>query len=428
MMNPVIEVENLKKVYPLYNRRIHRIVEAFHPLNKKYHVEYTALQDVSLKIPAGQSVGIIGKNGSGKSTLLKIISGVVTPTQGKVQVQGRISSLLELGVGFHPELTGRENIFFYGDLTGVPKEELNAKLDTIISFADIGDYIDQPVKTYSSGMFVRLAFSVAVQVDPDILIIDEALSVGDGAFVRKSFAKMDRFREEGKTIIFVSHDVESVKSFSDRTIVLNEGRIVFDGDPVEAAVEYNRILYGDRESDQGEISENKKAIEYRDGVLIATGNRKEKTFGLGGAELQAFEIHGVEEPNIVHADTSLTIELKCKWDLAKLKSLCRKEELKENIIIGVLLYNHRNQAITGSNTHERGLSIDLEKQEARVRFRLKIPDLITGKYYFSPAVVLGTQSNHRALIWEEEGIEVQMIQKNSEVFGLVYIAEDAEVL
>lgn len=218
-----IKVDNLSKVYKLYNAPIDRMKEALHPFKKSYHKEFYALNDVSFEIKKGETVGIIGKNGSGKSTLLKIITGVLNPTHGKITVNGRISALLELGAGFNPEYTGLENIYFQGNLMGYSRKEMDTKIDSIIQFADIGDFIYQPVKNYSSGMFARLAFAVSINIEPDILIVDEALSVGDMNFQAKCMTAMERIREKGTTVLFVSHDIGSVKSLCQYGVYLKNG-------------------------------------------------------------------------------------------------------------------------------------------------------------------------------------------------------------
>jgi len=225
-MNDIaIKVENLTKIYPLYNNPKDRMKEALHPFRKKYHHDFYALKDVSFEIKKGETVGIIGKNGAGKSTLLKILTGVLSPTSGSVHVNGRVSSLLELGTGFNTELNGYDNIFFYGTINSIPEGEMKTKVDDIIAFADIGEFIHQPVKTYSSGMFVRLAFAVATCIDPEILIIDEALSVGDMVFQSKCMLRMKKMIELGCSLIFVSHDIGSVKSICQTTIYFDKGAV-----------------------------------------------------------------------------------------------------------------------------------------------------------------------------------------------------------
>ena len=245
MENVAIKVEHLTKVYPLYNSRKDRLKEALHPLRKKYHRDYYALNDVSFEVYKGETVGIIGKNGSGKSTLLKILSGVLTPTSGAFTINGKVSSLLELGTGFSPELTGIENVYFYGMLLGFTKKEMDDMLDDILSFADIGDFVYQPVKSYSSGMYVRLAFSVAVNVKPDILIVDEALAVGDIRFQVKCYRKFQDFQERGKTIIFVSHAMSEVARLCQRAIWLNDGGIKKIGDAKKVTEEYSAWMIHD---------------------------------------------------------------------------------------------------------------------------------------------------------------------------------------
>jgi len=240
-----IKVENLSKVYKLYNSHVDRLKEALHPLRRHYHHEFYALNDVSFEIKKGESVGIIGKNGSGKSTLLKILTGVLTPTSGRVTVDGKVSALLELGAGFNPELSGLENVFFNGMLMGYTREEMEARLDDILSFADIGEFVHQPVKIYSSGMFVRLAFAVAVNVEPEILIVDEALSVGDMRFQRKCFAKIESFRENNNTILFVSHDVSTIGNICSNAMLLDSGKLLTRDEPRIVSKLYIQMLYGE---------------------------------------------------------------------------------------------------------------------------------------------------------------------------------------
>jgi ABC-type polysaccharide/polyol phosphate transport system ATPase subunit len=236
--NTVIKVEKLTKVYRLYDRPLDRLREAFHPFGRKFHKDFHALHDVSFEVKKGEIVGLIGKNGSGKSTLLKIISGVLTPTSGKVSVNGRISALLELGAGFNPELTGLENVYFSGTVMGYSRSEMASRLDAILSFAEIGEFIHQPVKVYSSGMFVRLAFAVAINVEPEILVVDEALAVGDVQFQRKCLDHFYRLMEQGVTIFFVTHDTYTVRTFCNRTLYLKDGGIRFHGLSAEAVELY----------------------------------------------------------------------------------------------------------------------------------------------------------------------------------------------
>ena len=244
---PAIQVRNLIKVYKLYDKPKDRIKEAFGFGRKQVHKLHYALNGVSLEIRKGETVGIIGTNGSGKSTILKIITGVLNPTSGEVNVEGRISALLELGAGFNMEYNGVENVYLNGTMMGFSEKEIDQKLPEILEFADIGDYVYQPVKTYSSGMFVRLAFAVAINIEPEILIVDEALSVGDVFFQAKCYHKFEEFKKMGKTIVFVSHDLSSISKYCDRVFLLNRGNLLGEGSPKEMIDAYKRVLVGQYE-------------------------------------------------------------------------------------------------------------------------------------------------------------------------------------
>lgn len=263
-----IEVRGLNKVYKLYDKPSDRFKEALR-LTKKEYKQHYALQNVDMSIYKGETVGIIGTNGSGKSTILKIITGVLHPTSGQVQVNGRISALLELGAGFDMEYNGIENVYLNGTMIGFSQEEIEAKLPEILEFADIGDYVYQPVKTYSSGMFVRLAFAVAINIDPEILIVDEALSVGDVFFQAKCYRKFEEFKKKGKTILFVSHDLSSISKYCDRVYLLNQGVLLGEGAPKKMIDVYKQVLVGQYEeeaeqehSSGSETGQNPEPLEY----------------------------------------------------------------------------------------------------------------------------------------------------------------------
>lgn len=245
-----IEISNITKVYKLYNKPSDRLKETFSIRKKILHRDFLALRNVSFDVYEGEILGIIGKNGSGKSTILKIITNVLTPTNGTAKINGKIAALLELGAGFNMEYTGIENIYLNGQMIGFSKEEMDEKLEDIVNFADIGEHIYQPVKTYSSGMFARLAFSVAISVDPDILIVDEALSVGDVFFQNKCYRKFEDFRRRGKTILFVTHDMGSVIKYCNRAILLNAGEKIAEGNPQEMVDLYKKVMVGQWKSDE----------------------------------------------------------------------------------------------------------------------------------------------------------------------------------
>ena len=239
-----IEVKNLTKIYKLYDKPMDRLKDSLGLAKKGKFKEHKALNNVSLSVKKGETVGIIGTNGSGKSTILKIITGVLSPTEGEVNVDGHISALLELGAGFNMEYNGIDNIYLNGMMIGFSEEEIEKRMDAILEFADIGDYVYQPVKTYSSGMFVRLAFAVAINIDPEILIVDEALSVGDVFFQAKCYHKFEEFKKKGKTILFVSHDLSSISKYCDRAVLLNQGVLLGEGTPKKMIDIYKQVLVG----------------------------------------------------------------------------------------------------------------------------------------------------------------------------------------
>jgi teichoic acid transport system ATP-binding protein len=281
MNENVITVNKLNKEYKMFSRKKDRLFETVFPWYKK-HTVFKAMNNINLDLKKGEVLGILGKNGSGKSTLLKMITGVVTPTSGNIEVKGKISSLLELGAAFNMELTGIENIYQHGQVMGLTNEEIKIKQPEIIAFADIGDHLYQPVKTYSSGMFARLAFACAINVEPDILIVDEVLSVGDMAFQLKCFKKFEQFKKEGKTIIFVTHSIADILRNCTRTVILSDGRKIFDGDVKDGVEKYKKIIVGldDKESkeqiltDDEELSKNKN---YKEGNSVK-GNSNWKNY------------------------------------------------------------------------------------------------------------------------------------------------------
>ena len=264
----VIEIKNLRKDYKMYKTKKARLLEAVFPFYQN-HDTFSAINDLNLEIHKGEVLGILGKNGAGKSTLLKMITGVVTPTSGTLKVNGKISSLLELGAAFNQELTGEENIYKHGQVMGLTKEEIEATKQDIIDFADIGDHLYQPVKTYSSGMFARLAFACAINVNPDILIVDEVLSVGDIAFQLKCFKKFEQFKEKGKTILFVTHNITDVIRNCNRAIIISDGNKIFDGNVKDGVEKYKKII-AKQDDDREKIEENEKLKQEQD--IVNTKN------------------------------------------------------------------------------------------------------------------------------------------------------------
>ena len=314
-----IAVDHISKVYKLYDKPMDRMVEALGLTKKKKYREHFALSDVSFQVKKGECVGIIGTNGSGKSTILKIITGVLNPTGGTLTVNGRIQALLELGAGFNMEYTGIENIYLNGTMNGFTEQEIESRMQDILDFADIGDYVKQPVKTYSSGMFVRLAFSVAINIDPEILIVDEALSVGDVFFQAKCYHKFEEFKKMGKTIIFVSHDLSSVSKYCDRVVLLNQGVKLREGSPKEMIDDYKRVLVGQYElpesksessllnDEQIQVAVQKKAAKQDTSKLLEYGTKE--------AVIEQFYMtddRGTESKSIIKG-SEFTIHMKVRF-------------------------------------------------------------------------------------------------------------------
>lgn len=309
-MNPdvVISVQQVSKKFRLFNSPKERLAEALHPFRRKFHHEFWALKDISFDVHRGEIVGVLGKNGSGKSTLLQIVCAVMRPTQGRVEVHGRISALLELGAGFNPQFTGRENVLLNGAIMGMSRVEMLKRLPDIETFAEIGSFFDQPVKTYSSGMFVRLAFAAAIHVDPEILIVDEALSVGDSEFQHRCFQRIREFMEQGKTILVVSHSTDTLLRICHRGVVFDAGKLSFAGPIASAVNHYQNLLFGAPRREENALvapivsceelmlpevasSIGSLSSDIRDRVFEKTGyNSHETRLGDGSATIVDFDV------------------------------------------------------------------------------------------------------------------------------------------
>ncbi len=379
-MNDAIRVENLSKTYPLYAHKADRFKEALHPFGKKYHRDFYALKDVSFRVPRGEAMGIIGKNGSGKSTLLKILSGVLAPSSGIYRVNGRLASLLELGTGFNAELSGIENIYFNASLLGLSKKETDAKLDDILAFADIGDFIRQPVRTYSHGMYMRLAFAVIAHVDADILVIDEALAVGDAFFVQKCMRFLRKFKETG-TLLFVSHDMAAVRALCPRAVWLESGKIRAQGAAKEIGEAYFETVY-----------------EERQGAHVVTSDPKKPSFGKGGAGITEVRLLGQNGEPLARAAGGETVILGID---VKINQLMFKP------IIGFFVKDRLGQSLFGENTHQRTEQDPVEAragQIIRVTFKFNLPLLAAGDYSVCVAVAEGTLDEHVQHHWIHDAL------------------------
>lgn len=343
MSEYAIQVKNISKIYKLYNRPSDRLVDTFGLPGRKKFKEHQALKNVSFEVKKGETLGIIGTNGSGKSTILKIITGVLNPTEGEVVIDGRISALLELGAGFNMEYTGIQNVYLNGMMMGFTNEEIDAKLQDILDFADIGDFVNQPVKAYSSGMFVRLAFAVAINIDPEILIVDEALSVGDVFFQAKCYKKFDEFKKQGKTILFVSHDLGSVTKYCDRVVLLNKGDKLDEGTPKDMVGLYKRVLLGQTKEAQEKML-SKIGEQGADSNLWKSHyilNKDVDEYGSGKASIVDFAIidEKGEYTNCIGKGTKFQIRSKVHF----------YEEIQEPIFT-YSFKNIKGTTITGSNT------------------------------------------------------------------------------
>lgn len=420
-----IDIKNLSKVYKLYEKPIDRLKETLSFTGKSYHKDFYALNNINLQIKKGETVGIIGKNGAGKSTLLKIITGVLSPTSGTVKINGRISSLLELGAGFNPEYSGLENIYLNGTIMGMTREEVDERIQDILDFADIGDFVYQPVKTYSSGMYVRLAFSVAINVNPDILIVDEALAVGDARFQLKCFKKLEEIKEHGTTILYVSHDIDQVKSFCSRGILVNDGLIIYQGSPKEAAVKYFDLIFP-RELKEKEvvmntsIEELKIRNEYY--LLEPEKDKKLKFFGKGGAKIDWVKIYGTNGTNVINGGDNLEIYIKYSWN----KEFVRIQQIENNLAndlgISVALADDKGSYIFGCNNFDAKVNVNFkENDHAVVKFILTLPYLRSGTYFLTSAIALGTQNKHIQLRWYDYYAELKCISCKENVYGIVHL-------
>ncbi|TEB16175.1 Teichoic acids export ATP-binding protein TagH [Pelotomaculum sp. FP] len=318
-----IVVDNISKSYQIYDNSKDRLKQMILRGYKKYYREFWALQNISFEVNKGETVGIIGRNGSGKSTLLQIIAGILTPTTGSISVHGRVAALLELGSGFDPEYTGRENVFINGNILGISHREMEERFEEIQAFADIGDFIDQPVKTYSSGMIVRLAFAVQACVDPEILIIDEALAVGDILFQKRCFSRMKTLAEKGTTLLFVTHDIELVRTLTSRAILLEGGQIVKEGPSAEVVLEYRRRMHKEESAyyqrllgTPTTVQENNVAVEMSGSDKVCLNNLENEDLAFGDKDAVILDIKVAdaagETCSIFYPGDEVKIRIKCK--------------------------------------------------------------------------------------------------------------------
>lgn len=408
MSDIAISVNSLTKVYKLYNKPIDRLKETLSISKKRLSRDHYALNDINFEIKKGETVGIIGTNGSGKSTILKIITGVLNPTYGSVDIDGRISALLELGAGFNPEYSGIENVYLNGMMIGFSREEIDEKLDDILAFADIGDFVYQPVKTYSSGMFVRLAFAVAINIDPEILIVDEALSVGDVFFQAKCYNKFEEFKKMGKTILIVSHDLGSITKYCDKVILLNNGVLLKEGEPKEIVDLYKKILVNGQDTNTDEsttaIEANKKVCDsinsYKNYMNV---NDNIQDYGDGGAIIYDY--------GIIDNEGNITNTL-VKGKKFKIVMKVRFNRKISNPIFAFTIKDIKGTDISGTNTMYEKVDTGIVTEGDMIEIHFSQNLMLQGGEYLLSLGCTGY----------EEG-EFKVYNRLYDVFSLVVISE-----
>lgn len=354
----VVEIKNLVKEYKMYDRKKDRLIEALFPRVNRHHT-FKAVNNLSLEVKKGEILGILGKNGAGKSTLLKMVTGVVAPTSGEINVKGKISSLLELGAAFNGELTGYENIYQHGQVMGLTNEEIKEKEKDIIDFADIGEHLYQPVKTYSSGMFARLAFACAINVEPEVLIVDEVLSVGDMAFQEKSITRMKEIRKKGTTILFVSHSLHAVRNFCSRAIWMRDGQIVLDGKTSFVTEEYKKYMIDNPK--EKEIEEKIQVIEQE---KKKKKEKENKSIRIEKVETDKKEYQAFEDINI-----TVTLE--------NLKNI-------DNYGAGLIITDTKGETITVINSVR--IEQYIGKNDRKITFKINNNNFAEGTYYITVSI------------------------------------------
>jgi len=407
-MKTVIEVSNIRKRYPLYSKKTDKIKEAFSLTGKRYHKDFEALKGVSFTVSKGECIGIIGLNGSGKSTLLKILTGVIKPTMGEVAIQGKVAALLELGAGFNPEYTGLENIYLNTLIMGYSKEETHAKLDDIIDFADIGEFIHQPVKVYSSGMFVRLAFAIAITVEPDILIVDEALSVGDVFFQQKCYNKIREFSQKS-TVLIVSHDLNSITKFCKRIFVMNHGVMIYDGDAQEAITEYYKVKQGSilNQSMKRQLQDTYHLI-LRDNFVKPAVNQYS---GRMDVIIESFYYQIDEVPFAEYCEQGKMITV---------RMVVKSSREIESIIVGYQVRDKFGNETFGETSMTSGAAgTPLEEGKSIISFAVRWPQVREGDYF----ITLGIGEGYDVLkqveqCWINQAIHIINTTHNKLIYGV----------
>lgn len=436
-----IKVDGLSKCYQIYDTPKDRLKQFVlpglqrmtgqHP--KKYFREFWALKDVSFEVKKGETVGIIGRNGGGKSTLLQMICGTLSPTAGNISVKGRIAALLELGSGFNPEFTGRENVYMNATVLGLSDSEIIARFDEIVSFADIGEFIDQPVKTYSSGMMVRLAFAVIAHVDADILVVDEALAVGDAFFTQKCMRFIRDFQNNGGTLLFVSHDTGAVVNLCSKVILLKRGQVVKEGGAKEVSEFYLTTLYEANQIIDG--SQGAKSVAFQEQAVAEERDMRETLFNASTLrnDIELFRFNpnqagfgtgdaSIESVRLLDRDgVPLSWVVGGEYVIIEIRCLAHKDIFQP--IIGFEFKDRLGQVIFADNTYllyRNDPQSVLQGGEVVAKFEFRLPILPTGDYCMTAAIADGTQKQHVQLHWLHEALIIK-VHASSTCFGLVGI-------
>ncbi|WP_426350485.1 ABC transporter ATP-binding protein [Alloiococcus sp. CFN-8] len=386
----IIEFKKVSKSFKIYQNRSYSIKEKLINRILKRHKlsiqEFSVLKDASFKINAGETIGIIGENGTGKSTTLKLISKILYPETGDIEVKGKVSALLEIGAGFQADLTGRENVYLYGSILGLSKEEISRQYDKIVEFSELSNFMDMPVKNYSSGMYMRLAFAVAINVDPDILVIDEVLAVGDENFQKKCIDKILSFKRSGKTIVFVSHDMNTVRKICDRVLFIKRGGIMLEGTPEQMIGLYMKLVYSNDEDKaqleekinnmEGDLEELKE-INYSLDIHEAQEFVKENRYGNKKLEITKvyFTDNNGHIRNNFYPGESINVNVEYK-----------KNNPVTDAVFGFAIYSEEGWHLVGHNCRHDGLVITDIKENNYLKMKLKAPKLLRGKYYFTAAL------------------------------------------
>jgi lipopolysaccharide transport system ATP-binding protein len=428
-----IEVNGLSKCYQIYDKPSDRLKQMLMRGRKQYYKEFWALKDVSFKIKKGETVGIIGRNGSGKSTLLQMICGTLNPTGGEVKVNGRVAALLELGAGFNPEFSGVENVYMAASLYGLSKEEVDQRFDAIATFADIGDHIHQPVKTYSSGMYVRLAFAVIAHVDANILVVDEALAVGDAFFTQKCMRFLRKFMEQG-TVLFVSHDTGAVINLCKRAVWLNSGCLMRLGSPKVIAEDYLASLYKGSEKNTDSVDSDKVVVIEKTGNTELEDSEIAEPAGNYSADLMVFRFNKYNARAFGEGKAKI-IDVKIfdkqkkyanQYSGGEIVTLKITAQVKENIyqpIIGFSFKDRLGQVLFGENTYAAyaDKNVGASKNDSLVaEFEFAMPTLPPGDYSVSAAIATGTQQDHEQQHWIHDALVIKSITSSVST-GLVGI-------